>query len=157
MKDEIICNQEKEDGGMGVCSFLWGLVGQREEETIGSLLVSTFSAGGVARALRGINNLDCTRLPFFPSDHICIHQVTKLRYMYVYDENEDDDNDDGDNNHNLIKQKKRLSVEGCREVRPDGRKKPGTPGQQPGTSRPASPRCLFLFSLKLSLTQSAKY
>lgn len=49
----------------GVCSFLWGLVGQREEETIGSLLVSTFSAGGVARALRGINNLDCTRLPFF--------------------------------------------------------------------------------------------
>lgn len=32
----------------------------------GSLLVSTFSAGGVARALRGINNLDCTRLPFFP-------------------------------------------------------------------------------------------
>lgn len=102
----------------GVCSFLWGWVGQREGErdicgtAIGSLLpkvVSTFSAGGVARALRGINNLDCTRLPFcFPSDHNHhIHQVTKLRYMYIYDENEDDDNDDGDdNNHNLIKQKK---------------------------------------------------
>lgn len=80
--------------------------------------------------------------------------------MYIYDEDENDDNDDGDdNNHNLIKQKKDFSVEGCRELRelwPDGRKKSGTPGQQPGTS-PASPRCLFLFSLKLSLTQSAKY
>lgn len=76
--------------------------------------------------------------------------------MYIYDENEDDDNDGDDNNHNLIKQKKRLSIGGLTELWPDGRKKPGTPGQQPGTS-PASPRCLFLFSLKLSLTQSAKY
>lgn len=33
--------------------------------------------------------------------------------MYIYDEDENDDNDDGDdNNHNLIKNKKRLSVEG---------------------------------------------
>lgn len=54
--------------------------------------------------------------------------------MYIYDEYENDDNDDDDNNHNLIKQKKRLSVEGCRELWPDGLKKPGTPGQQPGTS-----------------------
>lgn len=36
MKDEIICNQEKEKEKekleWGVCSFLWGLVGQREGE-----------------------------------------------------------------------------------------------------------------------------
>lgn len=124
MKDEIICNQEKEDGeGEGEARMgrlfisvgVGGSEGGRERHLwhSNSLLVSTFSAGGVARALRGINNLDCTRLPFcFPSDHICIHQVTKLRYMYIYDENEDDDNDGDDNNHNLIKQKKRLSVEG---------------------------------------------
>lgn len=80
--------------------------------------------------------------------------------MYIYDENEDDDNDgDDNNNHNLIKQKKDFLS------RVDGKSGPMVAKSQ--TTRevhrgnnlepPASPRCLFLFSLKLSLTQSAKY
>lgn len=61
MKDEIICNQEKEDGGMGrlfISVGVGGSEGGRERHLwhSNSLLVSTFSAGGVARALRGINN-----------------------------------------------------------------------------------------------------
>lgn len=32
MKDEIICNQEKEKLEWGVYSFLWGWVGQRGRE-----------------------------------------------------------------------------------------------------------------------------
>lgn len=101
MKDEIICNQEKEDGEgegearMGRLFISVGVSGSEREgerhlwHSNSLLLVSTFSAGGVARALRGINNLDCTRLPFFPliiSVSTNLHQVTKLRYMYIYDE-----------------------------------------------------------------------
>lgn len=61
MKDEIICNQEKEDGGMGRLFISVGVSGsergrERHLWHSNSLLVSTFSAGGVARALRGINN-----------------------------------------------------------------------------------------------------
>lgn len=65
MKDEIICNQEKEDGEgearMGRLFISVGVSGsergrERHLWHSNSLLVSTFSAGGVARALRGSNN-----------------------------------------------------------------------------------------------------
>lgn len=76
MKDEIICNQEKEDGGMGrvfIPVGVGGSEGGRERDICGTAIPEFISfhflsgrrRAGPEGALRGINNLDCTRLPFF--------------------------------------------------------------------------------------------
>lgn len=75
--------------------------------------------------------------------------------MYIYDEDENDDNDGDDNNHNLIKQKKTFLSRVVGNSGPMVSKSQVHRGNN--LKPPASPRCLFLFSLKLSLTQSAKY
>lgn len=64
---------------------------------------------------------------------------------------------DDDNNHNLIKQKKTFLSRVDGNSGPMVAKSQTTYEVHRGNNLEPSPRCLFLFSLKLSLTQSAKY
>lgn len=64
--------KEKEKLEWGVCSFLWGLVGQREGErdicgtAIPEFISFHFLSGRRRAGPEGDQQLDCTRLPFFP-------------------------------------------------------------------------------------------